>query len=168
MKIRSKLRGGTVTSSTWREAPGHTLYTWLLSRTWYSSLYTLLSPLQDTELIAVIMCHQWLLWTLNKQLVNIGLAKDNKRLLWELCQLLSLLSTHHPHLSAPSLAAPVVPKLKNNNSERAVMPLWNKARGGRQERDFQEQEYRRSAIQYVIILYLAELSLYQFTLLCSS
>ena len=24
----SKLRGGTVPSSTWREAPGHTLYTW--------------------------------------------------------------------------------------------------------------------------------------------
>ena len=46
------------------------------------------------------------------------------------------------------------------------MPLWNKSRGGRQERDFQEQEYRRSAIQYVIILYLAQLSLYQFTLLC--
>ena len=47
------------------------------------------------------------------------------------------------------------------------MPLWNKSRGGRQERDFQEEEYRRSAIQYTIILYLAELSLVQFTLLCS-
>ena len=46
------------------------------------------------------------------------------------------------------------------------MPLWNKSRGGRQERDFQEQEYRRSALQYVISLYLAEQSLYQFTLLC--